>query len=162
MCRKACRHSQSEGSICSMHKRIIYDYNILLGFSLYGCNNIAYSQSTRPNQRMVSQTFKRPDDYRNFNDFNYLCNYARRNFMEQEREQVYCTIRELSELSGISLRTLRSWVAKGRLIPIYGDTRMIGKRIKRRCLLFRPEQLSIVQSWRSSAHWTATDPPPSI
>ena len=73
--------------------------------------------------------------------------------------ELLCDIEELGRLSGISTRTLRSWVVKGRLVPIRGDTKMIGRKKKRRCLLFRPEHLALVQSWRTPAHWRGEESP---
>jgi len=70
-----------------------------------------------------------------------------------EIELLLCDIHELSQLSGVCVRTLRTWVSTGRLVPIRGDTKMIGRKKKRRCLLFRPEHLALVQSWKTAAHW---------
>ena len=70
-----------------------------------------------------------------------------------ETVELLCTIEELGRLSGISTRTLRTWVSTGRLVPLRGDTSMIGRKKKRRCLLFTPAHLGLVLSWKTAAHW---------
>jgi len=70
-----------------------------------------------------------------------------------ETELLLCDINELSQLSGVCVRTLRSWVVKGRLVPIRGDTTLLGRKKKRRCLLFTPAHVALVQSWKTAAHW---------
>jgi len=70
-----------------------------------------------------------------------------------EKAEVYCSIKELSEMAGVCEKTLRNWIYAGKLLPIKGHTGLLFRSPRRNCYVFTPVHLAQVRQMRTKMHW---------
>lgn len=77
--------------------------------------------------------------------------------MQTEQDQgLLIDIREFSQLSGLSVKTVRNYIKDGKIIPVRGSTKSLGRvRRPRRAYLFTPENLAQAMHLKNSSHWGA-------